>query len=148
MSEELPLDFEMDLNDVHTEYPVLPTGLYNAKVTKVTRVPQKENPNAFNLAVRFELQQHATAESGKNIDPGFPVTRRYPLQPPTDKPESTYFREELARLQDALTGSSLGDRPRFTPSALLDRYCRIHLTIREDEKYGRQNELKAVLPPE
>lgn len=146
---ELPLDLDLDLNSVDTSRQIPIQGDYRARVVSADIKPNKAGTGR-NLAVQFELTQNATsvqaAQQGAegDINPGYKVTRYYPLQQ-SENPKAPRFEADLARLQDACLGTSLGNRPRFNPTQFVGR--EVIVTLRPDmdnAEFGPSCEVRGV----
>lgn len=132
MEIEIP---NVDLTTVETGIPILSDGLYEVKVADLEIVPTKDGQGQL-LSIKYTLEQHAQSVTGEAVAPGFPIYDRISLRI-TEKYTPA---KRLAALQDCF----LSERtPKLNTEDLIGKVGTIRLRIREDEKYGTSNEVKA-----
>lgn len=139
-----PLNLGIDLNQVDTGRPVLVAGTYQMNVASV-EVQDNKAGTGRNLIVDFATTAPATSTKDKEVAAGFRVRNYYPLQPSDKKPENDLWQQRLAQLQDAVLGTTQGDRPPFNPHEFKDKMVMIVLDIESSEEYGDQNRVKRIL---
>ncbi len=147
-----PLGLNLDLNDVDTSMPVLMEGLYALIVDKI-EVVQNKDQTGNNLKVTYATMADATSLAGNetgdinDIKAGFKLTQFMPLQANPEKPDYKY-EKNLARLQDAVTGSKQGNRGKFMPTTYIGRPLMGKVKVQKDEEYGVRNNIAnlSVLP--
>jgi hypothetical protein len=128
-----PLDFSLDLNDVDTSMPVLVAGSYIAVIKEAEILPNKDG-DGHNLRVKFATTAPATsteAQSPDDVQPGYPFTRYYPLQP-SKKNADFDFRKGIAELQDAALKCERGNRPPFSVDDLKGKEVVVVIKVRTD----------------
>lgn len=146
-----PLGIILDLNDVDTSMPVLVEGLYILTIDKVEVVENKDK-TGNNLLIIFKTAADATSLKGQaegkefDVKAGFPIRQYMPMQPNPNKPDARDFKENLAALQDAVTGSKKGNRGPFQPSTYVGRQVSARLKVTEDPEYGKQNNIARLAP--
>lgn len=69
----------LKLNDVDTSFPRLTGGDYVMNISEASIVDGKEVPSNQNLKLVFETTSVAQDHKGSDIDPGFKITRYYPI---------------------------------------------------------------------
>jgi len=144
-----PLGLNIDLNEVDTSMPVLTEGLYILNIDKIEVVENKDK-TGNNLLVMYKTVAPATSIKGQaegkteDIRPGYPLRQYMPLQNNPDKPDARDFTENLAVLQDAVTGSTKGNRGRFMPSTYIGKQVAARVKIQDDPNYGKQNSIARV----
>lgn len=117
MSHE-PLSF--DLSDTDTAFPVLIQQDALAIVSNISVEDSKNRPGARNLKITFKTAARTTSEAGaakgeqSDIPAGHVLVRYLPLQPNPEKPDFD-FKKGLAEFQDAVLGTTINNRPPFTP---------------------------------
>lgn len=139
-----PLNLGIDLNEVDTSRPVLKAGVYSMKVNRV-EVSENSAGTGRNLVVDFALTAPGESVKGEQINPGFSVRNYYPLQPSEKNPDSDFWKQNLARLQDAVLGTSQGNRPPLNPGELREKQILVNIDIEESEEYGKQNRIKKLM---
>lgn len=145
MSEAIdPLNLNVDLNNVDTGRPVLPAGMYAMKVDNVEVVENKAGTGR-NLIVDFALTQPAESTKGHPVHAGFRVRSYYPLQASEKNPDSDLWKQQLARLQDVITGSSLGNRGPFNPYEFREKEILVDLVVENTDEFGDQNRVKRLV---
>lgn len=133
-----PLDLGTNPQEVDTQAPVLVEGTYKMAIAKAEVIdapPEKEQ--SHNLRVQFQTQEAAKSTNGQDIQPGYPVTRTYPL--------TTSWERDIARLVDAALHTTKGTRPPTWAAAfqqLPGRQLLVRLTVRDSEQYGLQNDVR------
>lgn len=144
-----PLGLNVDLNEVDTSMPVLVEGVYTATIDKV-EVVENAAKTGNNLLVIFKTITPATSLKGQaegkegDVAAGWPLRQYMPLQNNPDKPESRDYKENLAAFQDAVTGSTKGNRGRFLPSTYIGQQVALRLKVSEDPTYGKQNNIARI----
>lgn len=135
-----PLGLGMDLSNVDVSRPVLPETEV-VLVTDKVEVTDNKAKTGRNLVVVFKTVNDSPDVTGeKIISAGFPITKYYPLQQ-SDNPKAPDFRADLTRLQDAVEGTSQGNRPLFHPHNYVGKMVAARLKIRMDEEFGNSNEI-------
>lgn len=146
MNEMDPLGLNLDLTDVDNSMPVLVEGLYILNIDKIEVVENKDK-TGNNLLVMFKTAAPATSLKGQangqelDVPAGFPLRQYMPLQNNPNKPESRDFRENLATFQDAVTGSTKGNREKFMPSTYVGQQVAARVKVQDDPDYGKQNNI-------
>jgi len=149
MNEMDPLGLNINLNDVDNSMPVLVEGLYVVTVDKIEIVENKEK-TGNNLLVIFKTASDATSLKGQaegkelDIKAGFQLRQYMPLQNNPSKPDARDFQENLATLQDAVTGSKKGSRGPFLPSTYINRQVAARIKVKDDPDYGLQNNISRL----
>jgi len=143
---------DISLNDTDTSMPVIIPGNYVLSIKSVALV-ENSKKTGNNLLVIFETTTPATSLSGQarglegDINPGFQLRQYMPMQDNPDKPAYD-FRQNLARLQDAVTGSKKGNRGPFLPSSYVGQLVIANVGASENEEMGgMQNNIKRLSHP-
>jgi hypothetical protein len=140
-----PLGLGLDLGNVDTSRPVLPEQLHVLEIGSVEVKPNKAE-NGRNLVVVFKTVNESPDASGQQmIQPGYQITKYYPLQQSANEKAPDYKRD-LAKLQDAVEGTTMGSRPLFQPFNYVGKLVIAKLKIRKDEEYGDSNEISKLEP--
>lgn len=145
-----PLGLNIDLNEVDTSMPVLVEGMYIVNIDKIEVVENKDK-TGYNLLVIYKTAADATSIKGQaegkinDIKAGYQLRQYMPLQPNPDKPDARDFRENLAVLQDAVTGSTKGNRGPFQPSSYIGQQVCVRLKVQDDPAYGKGNSVSRVV---
>jgi hypothetical protein len=139
-----PLNLDVNLDDVDTSRPVLPKATYSMVVHKV-EVSENKAKSGRNLIVDFATTQPHQSTKDVNINPGFTVRSYYPLQASEKHPESDLWKQQLARLQDAVTGTEQGARGAFNPHEFTGQAVLLTLDIETSEEFGEQNRIRKVM---
>lgn len=134
------LGLGLDLSTVDTSRPVLPEGMYALVVDKVEVAPNKAGNGNNLLMVWKTLEDSPDSTGDKVINAGFPLRKYYPLQQ-SENEKAPDFKQDLARLQDAMEGTTQGNRPAFNPYNYQGRRVIAKLKIKVDDVYGAQNEI-------
>lgn len=115
MSNEPLSSLVVDTGKVDTTRPQPKNGDWHCKVADLEVKPNKDNTGR-NLIITFQAQ--APIESMPSKVTGQSTTilncklsKHYPLQPPADKPDSDFYKVNLARLYDACHGTDDSTRP-------------------------------------
>lgn len=140
-TENKPLDLTTTLNDVDTSMPVLTEGQYFVELSKLTVVDSQNIEGQKNLKAQFRTLETTTSTEGKELSPGFPVTRTIPL--------TESWLPDVTRLIDAALGTSQGNRPGSLQEAFAQMQGRqlfIKVTTRKTDEYGLQNDVRGFLP--
>jgi hypothetical protein len=117
-----PLNFNLEMNDVETEYPTILPGSYILKIKEAEILPNKDE-TGHNLRVRFATTAPATSLKGQeqntvdDVPPGFVMTRYLSLQGSKKNPDYD-FRKGIAELLDAAFKCEKGARPDFNPETV------------------------------
>lgn len=141
-----PLGLNLDLNDVDTSMPVISEGLYVLTVDKIEIVENKSK-TGNNLLVIYKTTGPTTSLKGQlegkelDIAAGFQLRQYMPLQQNPDKPDARDYTENLANLQDAVTGSKKGTRGKFMPSTYIGRQVAAKVKVQDDPDYGKGNSI-------
>lgn len=149
MYENDPLGLNVDLTDVDTSMPVLVEGLYIVNIDKLEVVENKDK-TGNNLLVIYKTAAPATSIKGQaegkenDVNAGWPLRQYMPLQNNPDKPDARDYKENLAVLQDAVEGSSKGNRGPFRPSTYVGKQVAVRVKIQDDPNYGKQNSIARV----
>lgn len=139
-----PLALNVSLDDVDTGRPVVAPGVYAMKIGNVEVVDNKAGTGR-NLIVDFELIQPAQSTKDAVINPGFRIRNYYPLQPSEKNPESDLWKQQLARLQDAVMGTSIGNRGAFNPYDFREKQVLVDVSVETSDEYGDQNRVKRLM---
>jgi hypothetical protein len=137
-----PLNLNINTNEVSTSFPVLPAGSYVFEVKQASAEAAKQ-PGNYNLVVGFALAQEAVLADGNTVNPGFPLTRWYPLQQ-SENPKAPPFMRDICVLLDAAFGTTQDNRPPLnneTLAALTGRQVRASIIVKNDPTYGMTNEI-------
>lgn len=137
-------NLDIDVANVDTSRPCLPKGLYPFEIKDVQILPSKAKPGNRNLRVDFSLSDPAEALSGVMINPGYVVSKYYPLQQ-SDNPKAPDFKVDIAKLLEA----ALGEKQPLSAQAareLIGRKVILSLKVTNSEEYGASNEVSAVKP--
>lgn len=154
INENDPLGFDnFDPNEVDTSRPVIPAGDHVMRVKSLEVKESKKDPTKRNLCVTFETVSAVSLPDGRQINPGFLLSKYYPLQQ-SDNPAAPDFRVDLTRLIDGVLGTSRGDRPdlRAAVGLMQGRETCVSLIVRkpkpgsEEELYGDSNEIRKLSP--
>lgn len=138
-----PLNLNVDLDDVSTAYPRLPSGSYPFAIEKAEVAAAKKEGN-YNLLIIFSLQEAAEGHTGDVINTGYQVRRYYPLQQ-ADNPDAPDFRRDIKLLLEAcgIEGSLTNDTiPELFGKEVV---CKIRLS--SSKEYGDQNDVRGVYAP-
>lgn len=140
-----PLGLGLDLSTVDTGRPVLPEQLHALVIDSIEVKPNKKETGR-NLVVVFKTVNDSPDVTGaKTISAGYPITKYYPLQQ-SDNEKAPDYRQDLARLQDAVEGTKQGERPPFNPYNYQGQMVLAKLKVRKDEEYGDSNEITKLEP--
>lgn len=143
-----PIDLDIDLSQVDTSIPVLNKGIYDLKISGITREENKDK-TGYNLKVKFTTTEPATSTNDKEIAPGFPMFKYYPLQKKQGGSDKFDFRIGLASLIDACLGCMMENRPKFNSGELINKTVRANIAVVENKDDGTfQNEIKRLSHPE
>jgi hypothetical protein len=126
-----PLDLDIDLNNVDTTMPIVPAGLRDLRIKSVDKVENKAK-DGYNLKVVFETVDPVESLQGKELKPGFPLTRYFSLQPSKKEGSTWDFKVPLAQLLDAAYGTAMGDRPKISKD-LEGKVVRAMVKVREED---------------
>lgn len=140
-----PLDLNVNLSEVKTGRPVLPKAQYRMIISE-TEIAENSKGTGYNLRVQFATVNPETDEEGTLINPGFPVFRYYPLQQ-SDNPKAPDFRVDIKRLLNAAFGCDDDSCPEFNEATVADlkgQEVLVSLKVRDDEEYGRSNDVSRV----
>ena len=149
-----PLGFDdFDPNEVDTSRPLLPAGDVQMQVKAISVVDSKNNATNKNLMVVFATTEPVHTPDDKVINPGFQLTKYYPLQQSSNEKAPDY-RVDLTRLIDGVLGTSAGARPRLSDAIplMIGRNVMVSVTVRKpkpgssEEQYGDSNEIKKISP--
>lgn len=140
------LGLGLDLAGVDTSRPTLPENLYVLNISNV-EVKENKQQTGQNLVVTFETTSETMDSRGQQLlQPGYKITKYYPLQQ-SDKPTAPDYRADLARLQDAVEGTTKDNRPPFNPFQYVGMSVVAKVKIRKDDEYGEQNEISKLEHP-
>ena len=144
-----PLGLGINLQEVDTGRPVLAEDKYVMEIKDID-VKENKKQTGRNLVVIFATIQAETSVKASqdgltgDIKAGFTVRKYYPLQQ-SDNPDAPDFREDLARLQDAVEGSTKENRnPRFDPYSFKGQKVIVGLKVENDEQYGQSNAVRSI----
>lgn len=143
-----PIELDVDLSAVDTQYPVLAKGVYDFDVKSITREENKDK-TGFNLKVQFSLVDPAKTYNDKDVAPGLTLTKYYPLQKKEGGSDKFDYRVGLASLIDAVLNTSMENRPKFNSSDLINKRVRANVAVvKNDQDDSLQNEIKKLSYPE
>lgn len=138
------LDINVNLREVDTSMPVLEKGKYGA-VIKDCEVLENKEKTGHNLKVSFATIEPGTSTKGEPVNPGFPLSRFFPLQQ-SSNPKAPPFLRDICKLIDAALGTDDTTRPENLNSALEDikgRELTLVLTVREaTDEYDATNDVR------
>jgi hypothetical protein len=141
-----PLNLNIDLAGVQTAMPVLPAGKHPFVVDNAEVKPGKEDPTKRNLVVTFALAAVVSLADGTNINPGYKLTKFYPLQQ-SDNPKAPDFKRDIAVLFDAVYDTDESTRPPLTGETVMGMFGKpvlVNVTVEQDPTYGTQNRVGRI----
>ena len=147
-----PLNLNINLAGVDTSRPVVADGTDTPMTVVEVSVDENRAKTGHNLVVVFATTQPVQSTKGKTINPGYRLTKYYPLQASPKQVESGMGDRpaiDLAMLVDALFGTDMTNRPNLDAEVIRQmtgKTARVILKIRESEEFGEQNEITRVLP--
>jgi hypothetical protein len=146
----MKLDLDFDLTQTSTEMPRLVAGDYLCKV-KSAEIEENSRKDGHNLKVTFSTLEEGESTEGDAINPGFPLTKWFPLQQSSND-KAPPFERDLAILTDAVFKiEDPEDRPPFT-NDLIDKMhgeeVVIRAKLRNSEDFGLQNDVARIMPAE
>lgn len=146
MSEEFDLNvldnLNIDTESVDTSRPYLPPGTYPFNIKDISVVPSKNAPGNKNLKVDFVLADAVEAANGVPVNPGFPLSKYYPLQQ-SPKANAPKFEVDIA----VLIESALGVKAPLSSEVareLIGKTVGLTLKVTQSEQYGTGNEIARV----
>jgi hypothetical protein len=99
-----------DLSNIDTEFPVLAAGDVMCEVAKI-EVAANSKQTGNNLVIQLKTLEPAESTKGEVVNPGYPITQWISLVQ-TEKYDP---RNNLATFQDAVLGTTQGNRGPFFP---------------------------------
>lgn len=145
-----PIDLDVDLQGIDTTIPVIKKGVYDFDISAMTKEENKDK-NGFNLVVVFKTTDATESITEKEIAPGFPMKKWYPLQKKPGGSDKFDYRVGLAQLIDAALGTTMENRPKFSSGLIIGKRVRASLAVVENKEAGDgsfQNEIKRLNHPE
>ncbi len=107
-------------------------------------VKRNKRNDGDNLLIVFETVNESPDSTGeKVIGPGFPIMKYYGLQQ-SENPKAPDFKADLARLQDAVEGTTQGNRPAFNPYNYTGTIVLVRLKISQSDEYGDSNDITKI----
>lgn len=147
-----PLNLNVELAGVDTARPLIPDNSQVPMLVKEVAVDDNKARTGKNLIVTFATAAPCVSTKNKQINPGFVLTKYYPLQPSQKQIDSGMGDRpfiDLSMLVDALFGTDESNRPNLTGevvSQMTGKQALVVIRIRDSEDYGEQNEIARVLP--
>jgi hypothetical protein len=136
-----PLVIDEDLTNVATTIPSLPDGVYDLRITSITKEQNKDR-TGHNGVVTFETTAPAVAVDSRPIAPGHKLRMYMPLQNKPDAKEGYDWRQRLAQLQEAALGAK---QPRFDANELIGRVVRARVKYTpESADFGAKNDIASL----
>lgn len=140
-----PLNISIQLDDVDSDFPLLPEGDYPLQVSSSTIEPNKDK-TGHNWKIVGSLQTPATAVDGREVKVNSKFTKWCPLQAREDSTDADAFRRGITEAVDAIFGTTKVGRPTFNRAlvdAALGKTVIAHIIIEENQ--GRKvNSIKRL----
>jgi hypothetical protein len=150
----------LSLNDVDTSMPLLSEGKHMLTIAEASIAEAKNSPGCLNLKVVYTTTQPATDNKGKPLNPGYKITRFYPVPSELRDPEKNdMFRKALCLLQLAICGlpnteDGKSQLPVFDETFIASMIGKSVIgNVRtsktkegDDDTYGPKSEISAVYP--
>lgn len=137
-----PLSLDVDLSAVETQKPTLPKGLYNATIMSAGVAPNKEGTGR-NLIVKFGTDHPYISTTGKQVNPGFTLTRWFHLQNKEGAQDPEQWKQGITELWEAATGSKDG---KFDSTQLIGAKVILNVAV-EDNQGQPSNKVQRVTRP-
>lgn len=141
-----PLSFEIEMNEVSTDMPRFKKGEYLFGIKEGSVIPNKEQ-TGHNLLVIFESRNPEVSHTGDTINPGYTVRKYYPLQQSPKEGAPDYRRDIAILLDAAFNVKTPAERPKLnteTIAGLAQRNVVLSLSLKDDDQYGLQNEIRSI----
>lgn len=144
------------LNEVDTSLPLLAEDTYILQIEAAELVPSKDNPSLLNLKVQFVTTSEATDDKGKTINPGYKLTRFYPIPSELrDQDKNDMFLRGLTLLALAVcdlknTESDKAKLPEFDEAFIAEMAgkqvkAKVKTSkTKEGDEYGPKSEVSSV----
>ena len=128
----------IDLSSVETAMPILPAGLYQARVATMTADQNKAGTGHI-LNIKLQLTQPQQDGKGNPTNPNFPLFDRISLVA-TEKYDP---KPALARFMEGTLGHKNG---KFMPlEQYIGQEVTVKVAIEDDAQYGRKNVVKGYI---
>lgn len=137
---------DFDMTNVETAKPCPQAGVYQFRLTEVTKEESTKSKGNYNLVFTGVLLGEVPAipnSQGEVITLDEPEVVTYcPLQAPAPKAgakkKSTYdFRVALAQICDAFMGTKAGTRPAKPPfKDFIGQECMVEISVESDTRFG------------
>lgn len=113
-----PLNISIQLDDVDSDFPLLPEGDYPFQISASTIEPNKDK-NGHNWKIVLALTSPATAVDGREVKVNTKIFDMAALQAREDSTDADAFRRGISERVDAIFGTAKANRPVFN-RALVD----------------------------
>lgn len=113
-----PLNISIQLDDVDSDFPLLPEGDYPFQIAASTIEPNKDK-TGHNWKITLALTTPSTAIDDREVKVNTKIFDMAALQAREDSTDADAFRRGISERVDAIFGTAKANRPAFT-KALVD----------------------------
>lgn len=127
MSQDNPINLNLPTTGIETKFPSLNIGEYKCSLAKVEGVESKNTPGLYMLKITHLLQEPATSDDGRPIQPGFEFIGNITLplasnhanyKEESDHPTTGIRMRSVCAFLDAAFGTDKDTRPQLTNDLL------------------------------
>lgn len=149
-----PLDLNIALKDVETDFPLLPEADYELLITDVLIEPNKDakqgNGTGRNIRLTLVTQTGVLSVDGtRQVKPGTKLSVINALQPKPDAEDPDGYKRMLGQMVDGIFGTTAVDRPDLTMELLNSTKGKLVVAhVKVDSYEGRKsNKVSAIRRP-
>lgn len=147
-----PLEFDEEMDDVDTSYPVLKKGIMDLEIQGPIQKAENKRQDGYNAVIKYKTLNEGESIQGKTVNAGLGLTEWYPLQSfDKDTGEKTSrWKENFARLFDAALETSKENRPKLAEglAMLPKRIVRARIEVENDDNGVPRNRIAGFVKRE